>query len=111
MACLRKNENGNAVNKNKDYYFKKLYDHFVINNDRSLFKLMKVFDFYMIKKTIDGNPTTVFKCPRTNQFCRNLYLEFHSFDYNCQRRLDEMPDTQRFIRNYPGEMTPPGTFR
>ena len=65
----------------KDYYYNKLFPRFKAVNGDNRFRLSKHTAFIMIK---DGSER-IFKCDRNNaSFQRNLYLEFHDCDYNCE---------------------------
>jgi len=70
----------------KDYYYKKLFPRFKAVNGDNRFRLSKHTAFIMIK---DGSER-IFKCDRNNaSFQRNLYLEFHDCDYNCEAWMEQ----------------------
>ena len=65
----------------QDYYLTKLFPRFQTVNGTDSYRLINCRLSIIIK---DG-PTTIFRCRRdllSNQ--RNLYLEFHECEYNCE---------------------------
>jgi hypothetical protein len=63
-----------------DYYFKKLFAKFESVNGKDRYRLIKSKYHILIK---DGEKT-IFRCQRNVvSDPRNLYLEFHACQYNC----------------------------
>ena len=88
----------------KNYYFKKLFAHFVAVNGTNRFTLIRSSHAIIIK---DG-ATIKFKCPRNESCVRNLYLELYAFKYDCELFLEHRNTLG--IVDYKNSATPPDSL-